>query len=174
MTDLSMEDLLGPDPEPADELVPAAELAAWLGLSSGRVSELARDGILPRQSVPGGYGFPLKDSVRTYAEYLRKRAGQRSGSEQLAAEKLRLASEQADKLAIQNAKARGDLIPAAKVRAEWLNIAADLRARLLAVPSRVAAKLGFDRSAAAALDAELRLAMTILTEADEARQEAAE
>ena len=124
--------------------------------------------------VPRGYGHPLKESVRAYAEYLRGRAQSRSADPALAAEKLRLASETADKLAIQNARARGELIPSAEVRAEWLNIVADLRARLVAVPGRVSAKLGLERATAAALDAEVRSALMSLAETYDAPLEAAQ
>ena len=158
--------LLGTPPEEADqtELVSSGELASWLGLTTSRVGQLARDGYLPRVEMLRGYGHPLKESVRAYAEYLRGRAQSRSADPALAAEKLRLASETADKLAIQNAKARGELIPAAEVRAEWLNVVADLRSRIMAVPGRVSAKMGLERATAAALDAEMRSTLTTLAE----------
>lgn len=168
MTDFSVADLLGPEPSENDveisgELISAAALADWLGLSSGRVNQMARDGILQRDYHDGHFAFPLKLSVQAYSEHLRTRAI-RSSDPRLADEKLRVALGQADKLQIQNDKSRGELIPAATVRAEWLSVAADLRARLLAVPSRVAAKLSLDRPATAALDVELRRAMEALAE----------
>ncbi|WP_238372434.1 hypothetical protein [Heliomarina baculiformis] len=155
---------LGPTVEtPQDDLVTSADLGSWLGLTSSRVNQLARDSIIPRVDVPGGFAFPLKQSVQAYAEHLRNRSV-RNSDPRLADEKLRVAAGQADKLDIQNQKARGELIPANAVRAEWLTIVADLRARLLAVPSRVAAKLSLDRPATAALDVELRRAMQALSE----------
>ncbi len=165
MTDFTIADLLGPDPsvEIPDELATSAELGEWLGLTSSRVNQLARDSVLPRVDHHGSFAFPLKESVRPYADYLRNR-DTRSADPLLAAEKLRVAAGQADKLDIQNQKSRGELIPANAVRAEWLSVAADLRARLLAVPSRVAAKLSLDRPATAALDVELRRAMQALSE----------
>ncbi|MGJ8594374.1 hypothetical protein [Sulfitobacter sp.] len=168
MNDLSIADLLGPSPsvgisDDRDDLATSAELGDWLGLTSSRVNQLARDSILPRVDAPGGFAFPLKHSVQAYAEHLRNRSV-RSSDPRLADEKLRVAAGQADKLDIQNQKSRGELIPAAAVRAEWLSVAADLRARLLAVPSRVAAKLSLDRPATAALDVELRRAMESLAE----------
>jgi phage terminase Nu1 subunit (DNA packaging protein) len=165
MTDFSIADLLGPAPsvEISDDLATSAELGEWLGLTSSRVNQLARDAILPRVDAPGGFAFPLKQSVQAYAEHLRNRSV-RSSDPRLADEKLRVTAGQADKLQIQNDKSRGELIPAAAVRAEWLSVAADLRARLLAVPSRVAAKLSLDRPATAALDVEMRRAMESLAE----------
>ncbi|WP_435001611.1 hypothetical protein [Sulfitobacter sp. MF3-043] len=146
-----------------DDLENSAVLADWLGLSSSRINQLARDGIFERDFHNGQYAFPLKASVQAYAEHLRNRSV-RSSDPRLADEKLRVAAGQADKLQIQNDKSRGELIPAAAVRAEWLSVAADLRARLLAVPSRVAAKLSLDRPATAALDVEMRRAMQALAE----------
>lgn len=165
MNDLTIAELLGPSPsvEIPDDLATSAELGDWLGLTSSRVNQLARDSILPRVDASGGFAFPLKQSVQAYAEHLRNRSV-RSSDPRLADEKLRVAAGQADKLDIQNQKSRGELIPAAAVRAEWLGVAADLRARLLAVPSRVAAKLSLDRPATAALDVELRRAMVSLAE----------
>ncbi len=77
----------------------------------------------------------------------------------MAAAKLSLTQANAAKVELQNAKAKGDLLDAATVRAEWLTVASDIRARLLAVPSRVAATLALDRAAAAALDGEIRRAL---------------
>jgi len=165
MIDLTIDELLDPDPsvEISDDLENSAVLADWLGLSSSRINQLARDGVFQRDYHNGQYAFPLKASVQAYAEHLRNRSV-RSSDPRLADEKLRVAAGQADKLQIQNDKSRGELIPAAAVRAEWLSVAADLRARLLAVPSRVAAKLSLDRPATAALDVELRRAMEALSE----------
>jgi phage terminase Nu1 subunit (DNA packaging protein) len=59
----------------------------------------------------------------------------------LLAEKIRLAKEQADKTALANAKARGELLPAAEVEREWAAILRDVRAAMLALPSRLQQKL---------------------------------
>ncbi|SIN99068.1 hypothetical protein [Vannielia litorea] len=166
-----IEDLLdmSPDAEPPSdgELVTSAELAEWLGLSTGRLNQLARDGVLPRETTGlKGHKFPLRASVRAYCEHTRAAARSRTADPELADHKKRLAAEQADKIALQNARARGDLLDATAVRAEWLSVAADLRARLLAVPARVAATVGLNRPAAAALDIELRRAMSDLAETE--------
>jgi len=163
---METDDLLDMTPEsaPPVDLVTSAELAPWIGLSSGYINQLARDGVLPRIALPGGHGFPLKDSIRAYCEHTRAAAVRRTADPELADHKKRLAGEQADKIALQNARARGDLLDAQTVRAEWLSVAADLRARLLAVPARVAATAGLDRPTASALDRELRRAMSDLAE----------
>lgn len=163
---MQIDDLLDMTPEidPPADLVTSADLAAWTGLSSGYINQLAREGVLPRIATRGGHGFPLKDSVRAYCDHMRSASARRAADPELADEKKRLAREQADKIALQNARARGDLLDAQAVRAEWLSVAADLRARLLAAPTRVAAAVGLDRPAASALDRELRRAMSDLAE----------
>lgn len=149
----------GPDPDAADDLVSAADLGEWLGLTANRVNALAREGVLPRR--PDNL-FPLKAGVRAYADHIRKGALGRTADGQLATEKIRLAREQADKLALQNSSARGELLDARDVAQEWRGVITDLRAALLAVPSRVAARLGLDRAATLALDREIRDAMEAL------------
>lgn len=149
-----------PVPKTAD-LVNAADLAEWLGLTPNRVSALAREGVLPRNPDKR---FPLKAAVRAYADHARAGAQGRRVDSELAAEKLRLARENADKVSIQNARARGELIPAADVSRAWGEVAADLRAAILAVPSRVAGQVGLDRAAAATLDAEIRSALEAIAD----------
>lgn len=146
-------------PEP-DRMVAASVLGEWLGITADHARKLARDGKLPRDSSGT---FPLRASVRAYCGNLREGArGRPLADPGLAGEKERLTRENADKVALQNQKARGDLIPAAAVRAAWLDVVTDLRARLLAVRSRVAARLGQDRPTAAALDGEIRAALADL------------
>lgn len=65
----------------------------------------------------------------------------RSANQTLLAEKVRLSRAQADKLEIANAAARRELLPAAAVEAEWANVLRDVRAALLALPSRIGSRL---------------------------------
>lgn len=80
----------------------------------------------------------------------RKRGGQVQDHRQ----KLVLA--QAELARIRAAKMRGELVPAADVEAEWSNLLADLRAALLALPSRIGGKLALSRETVAAIDSEIR------------------
>jgi phage terminase Nu1 subunit (DNA packaging protein) len=57
------------------------------------------------------------------------------------AERGRLAAAQANLAEIRAAKLRGELVEAAEVEAEWSGVLRTIRASLLAVPSRVAARL---------------------------------
>lgn len=134
-----IDDLLAePEPGPVPQLVTAGELGEWLGLTPNRVGVLARQGHLPRRA-DGRY--PLKASVTAYAAFARVAAMGRKADEALAAEKLRVARESADKLAIANAKARGDLLAAAEVERAWSGVLRDVRAGVLAAPSRIGSRL---------------------------------
>jgi len=160
---LEIDRLLFDDPPPGDgeDLVTASTVGEWLGLSANRVGALARQGHLPR-GADGRY--PLRATVAAYCRFARESALARQGGPDLAAEKLRLARETADKLALANSKARGDMVATADVARAWAEIVTDLRAALLAVPPRVAGRCGLDRRAAAALDAELRAAMEMIAD----------
>jgi phage terminase Nu1 subunit (DNA packaging protein) len=103
-----------------------------------RVGVLARQGHLPRR--PDGR-YPLKASVTAYATFARVAAMGRKADESLAAEKLRVARESADKLALANAKARGDLLAATDVARAWAGVLRDVRAGVLAAPSRIGSRL---------------------------------
>lgn len=142
-------------------LVNAADLAEWLGLTPNRVSALAREGVLPRNPDKR---FPLRKSIRAYCDHARAGAQGRRVDSELATEKLRAAKATAEKLEIQNAKARGDLLDGKEVANAWRSIVTDLRAAVLAVPSRVAGRMGMDRATTAALDAEIRDAMEVISD----------
>lgn len=159
MTTLAeIDDLLsGPD------LVTAADLADWLGLTPNRVHALGRDGVLPRAADKT---YPLRASVRAYADHCRQLAKGKATDAELAAEKLRLAREQADKVSIQNAKARGELIATVDVSRAWGEVATDLRAAVLAISSRVAGQVGLDRETTAALDAEIRATLAAIADGE--------
>lgn len=142
--------------------VSGAELGDWLGLTANRVNALARDGVLPRDADKR---FPLRASIRAYCEHARAGATGRRADSELAAEKLRLAKEQADKIAFANARARSELIAAAEVEREWAGVLRDVRAAFLALPSRAAGKLGhLTPHDLAALDAEVRDVLMELAE----------
>ena len=148
-------------PDSAD-LVSAATVGAWLGLTSSRIQQLARDGILTRLDHNGQLLFPLKSTVLAYCENTRSAAARRAASPDMDAAKLALTEANARKVELQNDKAAGDLLPVQLVRNEWLGIVTDLRSRLLAVPQRVAANLSLDRAVLASIDAEIRNAMADL------------
>lgn len=117
-----------------------AALAGLIGVNSSRVRALARDGILIRA---GRGKFDFSQSLRNYLARLREiaeRAGRpSSGGDELKVERTRLAKEQADSTALKNAQLRGELAPVAETLREWQAVLRDVRAAMLAVPSRYAA-----------------------------------
>lgn len=164
-TDLT--DLLAFDPTPTTATLPAvateAELAFLLGVSSARVRALAREGVAVK--VARGR-FDTAASVTRYCERLRasaSRAG-RPATDETKLEKLRLTKAQADAQELKNQALRGDLVPVTEVRREWTAVATDLRASLLSIPARVAARAGLSREAAMHLEDEVRAALEDLTD----------
>ena len=126
-------------PEGLPAQIKEAALAGLLGISSARVRTLARDGILVRVS-PGTFDF--SQSLRNYLARLREsaeRAGRPSTGDELKQERTRLAREQADATALKNAALRGELVSRADTLREWQTVLRDVRAAMLAVPSRHAA-----------------------------------
>lgn len=72
---------------------------------------------------------------------------------------------QAEGQRIKNAKMLGELVPAADVERDWTHVVLELRAGLLALPSRLGARVGLTPAQTAELDAELREALTALAAA---------
>lgn len=151
---------VGLKPEKPDKLVKAARLGEVVGITDRAVRELGRRGIVPRH--PDGT-YPLRASVLAYCAWMREAAagrGQMGPKSSLTAQRLRLVSEQADRAELANRATRGELVPAADVEAEWAAIATALRARLLALPSRVHQRLAhLTASEVAQIDREVRDAL---------------
>ena len=121
-----------------------AELANFLGLSDRTVRDLAARDVLPRS---GRGRFDARLAVLAYTRHLREQAAGRGNGDgavmsELTAERLREARERADKIALQNAKARRELVPAADVERAWSEVLRDVRGRMLAVPARCMARIG--------------------------------
>tara|TARA_R110001592_G_scaffold138183_1_gene356781 strand:+ start:55 stop:555 length:501 start_codon:yes stop_codon:yes gene_type:complete len=114
------------------------ELAEHLDLSTKRISELIRDGILP--SKMGRSPLNIDVCRIAYISYLRKLGGynKRSGGGDIAEEKTRLTKFQADKAELEVNQLEGKLIPAQLVQDTWTDFVANVRAKLLGLPSRIA------------------------------------
>lgn len=150
------------------EAIPAtmteAQLAAFLGIATSQVRTKTNEGVLIR--ISGGKkgapaGWDVRASLHGYLSRLREGAVKGGPqSDELKAEKLRLAREQADKLEISNAAARGDMVRAADVEREWANVLRDVRSTMLAVPSRVGSKLAhLSAHDVAEIDSEIKAAL---------------
>lgn len=140
-TELAEIDALVNGPRPVPGVVAAGELAGWLGLTPSRIGTLARDGRIPRRADGR---FDLQPAVVGYIQSLRLKSGSSAlaSNPELNAEKIRLARANAEKVEAANARARGELAALSDVEREWAGILRDVRAALLALPSRAAARLG--------------------------------
>lgn len=75
-------------------------------------------------------------------------------------ERGRLIAAQADRVELSNARQRGMLVAADAVEAEWSGVCRTIRAGMLAVPSRCAARLPhLSKHDIAEIDAEIRAAL---------------
>lgn len=143
-------DLIGSTDIPAE--ISTDELATLLGVTRRNIDMLTTKGILDRIGLAT---FDTRAAISAYAAYAR-----RSKSPDLDAEKLRLTSEQADKIELANAAARGDLVSADAVESRWAGILRGVRSAMLAVPSRVAGRAGhFTGSDIDLIDREVRDAL---------------
>lgn len=141
---------------PAED-VSAAELGDLLGLSARSVTDLAAKGLAIRT---GKGRYDLRGTLRAYLAHLRGLAA-RAGDASLTAERAREVRERADSLALKNAAARRDLVPAAEVEVAWFGILREVRTRMLAVPSRVQQRIvGLTASDVAVIEGEVREALT--------------
>lgn len=153
---------------PAAVLVPLATVAAWLNLTERRVQQLADEGVVIRE---GRGRYDLQASVSAYVSWLQQAkaaslpggGGGATGDAALELEKLRRTRAQADQLELKNAEAQGKMIPVEAVTREWADVLRMVRAGVMAIPTRMGAKLphltahDLDQ-----LDRELRRALTDL------------
>jgi phage terminase Nu1 subunit (DNA packaging protein) len=125
--------------QPPNNCVSADALGDMIGISGRQIRELARRNIV----VKAGTGtYEVRASVRAYCTHLREQAAGRTGSKTLTEERIRVAKEQGDALAMKNAIARGEMIPARAIETAWAAVLRDVRAALLAIPSRIQQRLG--------------------------------
>jgi phage terminase Nu1 subunit (DNA packaging protein) len=120
----------------------AAALGRAIGISEQAVSAYARQGVIVRTGR-GQYNFLA--SICGYCAHLRSIATGKGGNEAVAAaaaaERGRLAKAMADKVEQENAARAGRLVDAGEVEREWSSVLRTVRAGMLAVPSRCAARL---------------------------------
>jgi phage terminase Nu1 subunit (DNA packaging protein) len=116
-----------------------SDLADQFGISRQAVSDLVRRGVLP-DAPPGGY--EVQTCLRLYIEHLREvAAGRASDAEDaldLVEQRARLAKEQADKQAMENAVRRGELVPRSDFVKTMQTAFVHCRAKLLSLPSKLA------------------------------------
>jgi len=138
--------------------VSAAELCSLTGVSQNAGREFATRGVWRKV---GRDRYDARESIRAQCVDLARTAKRGSAGSELDREKIRVQRETADKLATQNAIARGDLVPVADVKAEWESTLTDVRAAMLAIPSRLPQ---LDRVTVEKLDREIRAALEALAD----------
>lgn len=157
--EFDFEALLGPAPaaRPDAETASTEALADILGITGRMVTELGRKGIIPSAARNA---WPVRDSVRAYCAHLREQAAGRSNSSSLTQERIRVAREQGDALAMKNATARGEYVSAKEVEFAWAAILREVRAALLALPGRIQLRLSqLTADDVAEIDREIRDAL---------------
>lgn len=121
-------------------ILSVSELAETLNLTPRRIQQLAAEG-MPKMDT-GAYDRDI--CLLWYLGYLQKLATGRPTSDQastaelLRIEQTRLAAEQADKLAIQNAELRSDLCRLSVWESELAGLLSEIRSAFLRMPSKLA------------------------------------
>lgn len=153
----------------ATTIVGVTELANVLGISTRRIQQLAKEGVIPK----AGHGkFNVDAARQAYKAYL---DGAVSGGDlDSDNDKARLLKAQADRAEYEAELARlkvdeqsGALIPAEEVAEAWGKLVSNVKAKLLTVPSAVAPEL-FTSASAQEIEAGIRAAISAaLTELSE-------
>ena len=114
------------------------EVAEHLDLSLVSISKLIQKGVLDVKQ--GRNPMDLELCRKNYINYLRTLGNynKRTGTGDIAEEKTRLTKAQADKAELEVSELEGKLIPAPLVQDTWTDFVANVRAKLLGMPSRLA------------------------------------
>lgn len=144
------------------------DLCDLFGLSPAALADLKKRGI----AIHCGHdSYDLTATTHAYVTQLRGTAAGWGIGEQAASltnERTRLAKEQADAAAIKNAKLRGELVDASEVERTWADTLRQVRARIMAVPSRLRSEVvGIDGQTIDAMDKALRVALGELGNAND-------
>ena len=108
----------------------ATDLAQTLLLSTQRVNQLVKEGVLP---APIDGRYQPRDAVSAYVRHLRQReAGKSQAGE--AARKMQLENEMRQ---IKLQRISGELVPVDRVQKDWFEMARRVRDGLLNLPSRL-------------------------------------
>jgi phage terminase Nu1 subunit (DNA packaging protein) len=118
-----------------------AEIAELFGVTVRTIHNWAALGWLVRS----GRGYDVAASVRSVTKALQAAVAGRSNDSKLVeanvASRGRLAAAQARSVELRNKIAEGSMLPAADVEARWGAIMVEIRAAMLALPSRAGMRL---------------------------------
>lgn len=116
-------------------VVPTKSLCKLFNLTDARISQLAQQGILKKEARGR---WPLYDTIHAYITYLQTRKVNQWDSDEnpsdIKKEQLRRTKEEADKLELQNAKTRGELVEVAKVIQMGEKVMAAMKTKILNAP----------------------------------------
>lgn len=116
------------------------------GVAPKTITEWQSDGMPVH--FQGGRGTPSQYDTVACIEWRVNRSAAGPDGYDLTAERARLAHHQANIAALDEETKRKTLIPAEQVRTKWQDMLASFRARLLSLPTRIAAScVGLDESA---------------------------
>lgn len=115
-----------------------SDIAKALALSTRRVQQLVKEGILPL-SVSGKYD--LSGCITAYKKYLQQQIGKNASPSNLNSEKLRLLKAQADKAELEVQILEDKYIAVTEVELKWASLLIAFRSKMLALPTTVARQL---------------------------------
>lgn len=118
---------------------PLDTICKLLDLTPQRVAQLVNMGVIPRKER-GRY--ELVPVVRGYIHYLRERAikgDAQSAGDDYSTHRARLTKAKADMAEMEREQMANRLIPAADVEKAWTDVVANMRAKMLSIPTVAAA-----------------------------------
>lgn len=119
--------------------VPIDTICKLLDLTPQRVNQLAREGIVPKHER-GRY--ELVPVVRAYIQYLRMGNLKKDLPEDdYTTHRMRLTRARADIMEMEKAQMEEKLIPSEDIENAWLEATANMRAKLLSLPTKAAAEV---------------------------------
>jgi phage terminase Nu1 subunit (DNA packaging protein) len=151
--------------QPLSQSMTQEQFGDLVGVSQPVVSELLSRGVLQA-------GQPAATWLRAYTKHLREQAAGRGADGELARERARLAREQADRVAMDNAVNRRELAPVSVLELVLAKMAGDVGSLLQGLVPRVRRRVDLPGEALRILDEEVtkarnRAAAMTLADADE-------
>jgi phage terminase Nu1 subunit (DNA packaging protein) len=118
-------------------------MAHIIGVSVQRVGQLEREGII-HKTAHGQYAL---EAITEFCEHQRKMLQDSAGSPSLAAERAELTHEKVLIARMERLALEKELIPARDIAPAFNAIGEHIKARMLAIPQRFAAKFGMVKTA---------------------------
>jgi phage terminase Nu1 subunit (DNA packaging protein) len=117
--------------------VSRSQLAAVLGTSGSRISQMTTENILPR---PEGHAYNLAECVQAYVRFKARNAEAPRERANFIAARARWMQSRASAAELQQEARRGNFLPADVARKAISELFVTVRTRLLTIPSRFAAR----------------------------------